>query len=390
MAESNRSVQDSRAERASARQAPAGEAPAHGAPAPEDVGPGPEVERRAPDDPRDLPRRSWLAVLKGSVREFGDDELADRAAALTYYGVLSFFPALLLLASLLGLGGTSTTEKVLAPVRELTPGPARDVLGRAVEQLQGHAATGSVMAVVGLVVALWSASGYVGAFMRAANRVYDMPEGRPMWKLLPLRIGMTALLMVLAAMSGIILVFTGSVARHVGGALGLGDTALNVWSIVKWPVLVVLVSLTIALLYAFSPNAKVKGWRWITPGSVLALLVWAAASAGFALYVSAFASYNRTYGTMAGVIVFLVWLWIGNLALLLGLEFDAEAVRQRAVLGGMPPEEEPYTEPRDTRAWDARDLRRVEGPGRNARGPRFGPRGGGSRVVRARRARRAA
>ncbi|MFC9339169.1 YihY/virulence factor BrkB family protein [Streptomyces sp. NPDC057021] len=315
MAESNRSAQDSRAERASARRAPAGEAPAHGTPDPEDVGPGPEVERRAPDDPRDLPRRSWLAVLKGSVREFGDDELADRAAALTYYGVLSFFPALLVLVSLLGLGGTSTTEKVLAPVRELTPGPARDVLGRAVEQLQGHAATGSVMAVVGLVVALWSASGYVGAFMRAANQVYDMPEGRPMWKLLPL---------------------------------------------------------------------------WITPGSVLALLVWAAASAGFALYVGAFASYNRTYGTMAGVIVFLVWLWIGNLALLLGLEFDAEAVRQRAVLGGMPSDEEPYTEPRDTRAWDARDLRRVEGPGPNARDPRFGPRGGGSRVVRARRARRAA
>ena len=362
MAASNRSVHDGRAEKAAAREAPAGEAPAHETPPPDDVGPGPEVERRAPGDPTDLPRRSWLAVLRGSVREFRDDELTDRAAALTYYGVLSLFPALLVLVSLLGLAGTSTTEKVLGHVREVTPGPARDVLGRAVEQLQGHSATGSVMAVVGVVVALWSASGYVGAFMRAANQVYDMPEGRPMWKLLPLRVGMTAVLMVLVVLSALILVFTGSVARHAGAALGLGDTALTVWSIAKWPVLIVLVSFTIALLYASSPNAKVKGWRWITPGSVLALLMWTAASAGFALYVGAFASYNKTYGTMAGVIVFLVWLWIGNLALLLGLEFDAEAVRQRAVLGGMPPDEEPYTEPRDTRAWDAHDLRRVGGP----------------------------
>ncbi|MFE4310296.1 YihY/virulence factor BrkB family protein [Streptomyces sp. NPDC056517] len=375
MAESNRSVHEGRADKAAAREAPDGEAsadeaPADETPAPEDVGPGPGVERRAPGDPTELPRRSWLAVLKGSVREFRDDELTDRAAALTYYGVLSLFPALLVLVSLLGLAGTSTTEQVLDHVRELTPGPARDVLGRAVEQLQDHSATGSVMAVVGVVVALWSASGYVGAFMRAANQVYDMPEGRPVWKLLPLRVGMTAVLVVLAGLSALILVFTGSLARHAGAALGFGDTALTVWSIAKWPVLIVLVSFAIALLYASSPNAKVKGWRWITPGSVLALLMWAAASAGFALYVGAVASYNKTYGTMAGVIVFLVWLWIGNLALLLGLEFDAEAVRQRAVLGGMPPDEEPYTEPRDTRAWDAHDLRRLEGPapGRDAPG----------------------
>ncbi|WP_078944716.1 YihY/virulence factor BrkB family protein [Streptomyces flavochromogenes] len=385
MAESNRSVHQGRAEEAAAREAPAGEASAHGTPAgkapahetpaPEDVGPGPEVERRAPGAPTDLPRRSWLAVLKGSVREFRDDELTDRAAALTYYGVLSLFPALLVLVALLGLGGTSTTEKVLDHVGELTPGPARDVLGRAVEELQGHSATGSAMAVVGVVVALWSASGYVGAFMRAADQVYDMPEGRPVWKLLPLRVGMTAVLTVLAALNALILVFTGSVARHAGAALGTGDTALTVWSFAKWPVLVVLVSFTIALLYASSPNAKVKGWRWITPGSVLALLMWTGASAGFALYVGAFASYNKTYGTMAGVIVFLVWLWIGNLALLLGLEFDAEAVRQRAVLGGMPPDEEPYTEPRDTRAWDAHDLRRLEGPD-SGRRPHRRPHGG--------------
>ncbi|MER7623710.1 YihY/virulence factor BrkB family protein [Streptomyces sp. NPDC126503] len=331
-------------------------------PAPEDVGPGPEVEERAPDSPSELPGRSWLAILKGSVREFASDELTDRAAALTYYGVLSVFPALLVLVSLLGVSGRSTTDRVLDNLRELAPGPARDVLGRAVENLQGHTGTGAVMVVVGLVVALWSASGYVGAFMRAANQVYDVPEGRPVWKVLPLRLGLTAVLMLMATASALIVVFTGDVARRAGDLLGVGDTALTVWSIAKWPVLVLLVVVMIALLYGASPNARTGGWRWITPGSVLALVIWMAASAGFALYVAEFASYNKTYGTMAGVIVFLVWLWISNLAVLLGLEFDAETLRQRAVAGGMPPDEEPYVEPRDTRSWSEEDVRSFRKP----------------------------
>ncbi|MFF1510387.1 YhjD/YihY/BrkB family envelope integrity protein [Streptomyces sp. NPDC058326] len=326
-------------------------------PEPEDAGPGPEVEERAPDSPADLPRRSWLAILKGSLREFVSDELTDRAAALTYYGVLALFPGLLVLVSLLGLSGPSTADKVMDSLRELTPGPARDVLARAVENVQGGTGAGAVMAVVGLVLALWSASGYVGAFMRAANRVYDVPEGRPVWKVLPIRLGLTAALMLMAAASALIVVFTGGVARRAGDVLGLGDTALTVWSIAKWPVLVLLVTMMIALLYWASPNAKGRGWRWITPGSALALLIWMAASAGFALYVAEFASYNKTYGTMAGVIVFLIWLWISNLAVLLGLEFDAEALRQRAVAGGMPPDEEPYVEPRDTRSWSEEDMR---------------------------------
>jgi membrane protein len=331
-------------------------------PAPEDVGPGPEVEERAPDSPSELPGRSWRAILKGSVREFASDELSDRAAALTYYGVLSVFPALLVLVSLLGISGRSTTDRVLDNLRELAPGPARDVLGRAVENLQGHTGTGAVMVVVGLVVALWSASGYVGAFMRAANQVYDVPEGRPMWKVLPLRLGLTAVLMLMATASALIVVFTGDVARRAGELLGVGDTALTVWSIAKWPVLVLLVVVMIALLYGASPNARTGGWRWITPGSVVALVIWMAASAGFALYVAEFASYNKTYGTMAGVIVFLVWLWISNLAVLLGLEFDAEVLRQRAVAGGMPPDEEPYVEPRDTRSWSEEDVRSFRKP----------------------------
>ncbi|WP_344403422.1 YihY/virulence factor BrkB family protein [Streptomyces longisporus] len=329
------------------------------APAPDEAGPGPEVERRAPDAPTKLPKGSWGAVLKGSLREFKDDELSDRAAALTYYGILALFPALLVLVSVLGLAGKSTTDTVLKNIRQFAPGSARDIITNAVHQLQGNAGIGSIMAIVGLVLAVWSASGYVAAFIRAANAVYDMPEGRPVWKVLPVRVGVTVVLMVLAVISALIVVFTGSLARQAGKVLGIGDTALTVWSIAKWPVLVVLVTVMIAILYWATPNARVKGFRWITPGSVLALVIWMIASAAFAVYVANFASYNKTYGSMAGVIVFLLWLWITNLAILLGLEFDAETVRQRAVAGGHPPETEPYTQPRDTRKWTEEDRRRL-------------------------------
>ncbi|MBV7694707.1 YihY/virulence factor BrkB family protein [Streptomyces sp. TRM70350] len=330
-------------------------------PAPEEAGPRPEVERAAPDSPTQLPMQSWGAVLKGSLREFKDDELADRAAALTYFTVLSLFPALLVLVSLLGVTGRSVTDRLLDELQQFAPGAGRDIITQAVQQLQNNAGIGSIMAIVGLVLAVWSASGYVAAFIRASNAVYDIPEGRPMWKILPVRLGLTVVLMVLATISAVIVVFTGGLARRAGEFLGLGDTVLTVWSLAKWPVLVLLVTLMIALLYWASPNARVGGWRWITPGSFLALVIWMIASAGFAFYVANFASYNKTYGTMAGVIVFLIWLWVTNLAILLGLEFDAETARQRAIIGGHPPEAEPYTEPRDTRAWDEQDRRRMDG-----------------------------
>ncbi|GHD87572.1 YihY/virulence factor BrkB family protein [Streptomyces naganishii] len=327
---------------------------------PEAVGPDPSAEAEAPDSPTDLPGRSWLAVFRRVLKEFQDDELTDRAAALTYYGVLSLFPALLVLVSLLGVAGQSATQQVLNNLRKLAPGSARDIITNAVHQLQNHAGVGSLLAVVGLLGAVWSASGYVAAFIRAANAVYDVPEGRPVWKVLPLRLALTVSLMLLAVASSLIVVFTGTLARQAGTALGLGDAGLTAWSIAKWPVLVVLVTMMIALLYWATPNAKVRGVRWITPGSLLALLIWLAASAGFAFYVANFGSYNKTYGTLAGVIVFLVWLWVTNLAILLGLEFDAEMARQRVIDGGHPADSEPYVEPRDTRTWDEQDQRRME------------------------------
>lgn len=233
----------------------------------EDYGPDAATENAAPDSPTELPRRSWSALLRRVLAEFKDDELTDRAAALTYYGILALFPALLVLVSLLGIAGASATQEVLDNIQKLAPGSARDVITNAVEQLQAKAGLGSALAVVGLVGAVWSASGYVAAFIRAANAVYDMPEGRPVWKVLPLRVALTVVLLVLAVVSALIVVFTGSLARQAGTALGVGDTALTVWSIAKWPVLVLLVTFMIAILYWAAPNARVKGFKWISPAA---------------------------------------------------------------------------------------------------------------------------
>ncbi|MBZ3902913.1 YihY/virulence factor BrkB family protein [Streptomyces griseiscabiei] len=316
------------------------------------VGGEPETER-APgaDSPAGLPRRSWWAVVRRTAKEFQDDELADRAAALTYYGVLSMFPALLVLVSTLGVVGQRATDRILDNIGDLAPGPARDILRDAVVQLGQSGGTGGVLAIAGLLAAVWSASGYVAAFIRTSNAVYDLPEGRPVWKLTPLRIALTLVLMVMLAVSALIVVFTGPLAERAGTTIGLGDAAIAVWDIVKWPVLLVLVTLMIALLYWAAPNVRGRGFRRVSPGGVLATLVWLAASAGFAVYAANFGSYNKTYGTLAGAVVFLVWLWLTNLAILLGLEFDAELSRERAITEGHAPTDEPYAEPRDTRTW---------------------------------------
>ncbi|WP_329128719.1 YihY/virulence factor BrkB family protein [Streptomyces sp. NBC_01476] len=320
------------------------------------------AEAAGPDQPTQLHGRSWWAAIRSTVTEFQKDELTDRAAALTYYAVQSLFPALLVLVSLLGVAGESATHRILDNLTELTPASAREIITHAVEQLQDTGGTGSVLAVVGLLGAVWSSSGYVGAFIRASNTVYDIPEGRPVWKVTPLRLLLTVVLMVLACASALIVVFTGALADQAGTLLGIGHAGLTAWSIAKWPVLVVLVVVMIAILYWAAPNAKGRGFRWITPGSLLALSVWLLASAGFALYVANFASYNRTYGTLAGVIVFLVWLWLTNVAMLLGLEFDAELARQRAIAGGLPADAEPYVRPRDTRSWSEEQREELADP----------------------------
>ena len=319
------------------------------------TGPSPAVKKKAPDELSDMRGRSWTAVLRRTLKEFKDDELSDRAAALTYYGILAIFPALLVLLSVLGLVGASANRAILDNLQQLAPGAARDILRTAVKDLQGSRGTSGVLAIVGLAGAFWSASGYVAAFIRASNAVYDVPEGRPVWKVLPVRLAVTLVLLVMLCASAVIVVFTGSLAARVGEALGIGSAGVTAWSIAKWPVLVLLVVLMVAILYWASPNARQPGFRWVSPGGFIAVLLWLLASGGFAVYVANFGSYNKTYGTLAGVIIFLIWLWISNLAILLGLEFDAETARERAIEGGLPSAEEPYVEPRDTRRFPRRE-----------------------------------
>ncbi|WP_033438138.1 YihY/virulence factor BrkB family protein [Saccharothrix sp. NRRL B-16314] len=306
----------------------------------------------APQAPTELPKRSWWGVLKRTVKEFGDDNLTDWAAALTYYAVLSLFPGLLLLTALLGLLGPDATKSVVDSLSVLGPGEARDLLVGAIQNVQSSNAIAGPLAVVGLVTALWSASGYVGAFMRASNSIYDVEEGRPWWKVIPLRLGLTVGVVMLLALTALGVTLTGGVAEWLGGALGLGSTFVTVWDVVKWPVLLVLASLAIGLLFWASPNVRQPSWLWITPGGLLTVLVWVAASLGFAFYVSNFGSYNKTYGSLAGVIVFLVWLWLSNLALLLGAELDAELERGRRMEAGQPEGRDPVAPPRDTAAMD--------------------------------------
>ena len=282
------------------------------------------------DSGRPAPRsvRHWLDVAKRTAMECRDDELLDRAAALTYYGFLAVFPTLLLAISILGLLGDSAVNKILNNVQTLAPGSVRNVLRTAIQQVRQNRGTGGTLALAGIAGAMWSASGYVGAFIRASTVIYGgVREKRPIWKVLPLRIGLTMLMMLASMISVIIVVFTGPLAGHAASIFGLSSTAVTVWSILKWPVLVLLVAGMIVLLFWAAPDAHSGGFRWISPGSTLAVVLWLILSSGFATYIANFASYNKTYGTVAGVIVFLLWLWLSNLAILLGLEFNAELAR---------------------------------------------------------------
>ncbi|MCW3069522.1 MAG: hypothetical protein JWL67_2147 [Solirubrobacterales bacterium] len=302
---------------------------------------------RAPSGPSRLPRHAWGGVLRRTVSEFRADDLTDMAAALTYYGVLAIFPALIALVSILGLVGHSATQPLIENLGKVTPGPAKTIFTSAIENVQRGRGTAGVALVAGLAVALWSASGYVAAFMRASNRIYDVEEGRPIWKTIPVRLGVTSVIVVLLAVSSVAVVLTGGLARQVGSLVGVGSSAVTAWDIAKWPVLLVLVSLMLAILYWASPNVKQPGFRWLSPGAICAVVLWVIASGLLALYVANFSSYNKTYGALAAVVVFLIWLWISNIAVLLGVELNAALERGRRIEAGHPADEEPFVEPRD-------------------------------------------
>ena len=281
------------------------------------------------------------------MREFIQDDMTDWAAALTYYSIMSIFPAIVVLTALVGLFGASASKPLIENVQQMAPGPARDIMIKSIQELQGASKLAGPLAIIGLLAAVWAASAYIGAFIRASNVIYDIEEGRPIWKTLPLRIGLTLAMVVLLAVTAIGVVVTGTLAERIASLFGVGPAGVLFWDIAKWPVLAVLISLAFALLYWAAPNVVHPGFRWLTPGSMLAVLLWVLASVGFGLYVANFGSYNKTYGSLAGVIAFLVWLWISNLAVLLGAEFDAELARSQRIEAGQPEEKEPFLPPRD-------------------------------------------
>ena len=315
------------------------------APAPDDS--------RKPRSPGELAKPTWKYALRKTVREFSADQCTDIAAALTYYAVLSLFPALIALISLLGVVGQGrrSTDTILSLVNQVAPGGTADVLREPLEQFSSSPAAGLAL-VFGIVLAIWSASGYVGAFSRAMNRIYEIDEGRPFWKLRPVQLAVTLVSILLILVMVIILIVSGPVTEMVGNALGLGETVQIVWSIVKWPILAATAVLIIGILYYATPNAKQPKFRWISMGALLALITLLIASVLFGLYVTNFSSYDRTYGSLAGIVVFLLWLWIANLALLFGAEFDAELERSRQLQAGIAAEENIQLPPRDTRTSD--------------------------------------
>ena len=312
----------------------------------------PEAEDdRKPDSPDDLTKSSWKYIARKTMREFSRDECTDLAAALTYYSVLALFPALVAVLSLVGLVGQGPkTAKTLVDILNQV-GVQSDTLEKTVTQLSTASGTGLAL-ILGLATALWSASGYVGSFGRAMNRIYEVGEGRPIWKLRPVMLLVTVITVVLAAAVALALVLTGPAAQAVGDAIGLGSTAVLVWNIVKWPVMLLVVIAIVALLYYATPNVKQPKFRWLSVGAVFAIVVWILASAAFGFYVANFSKYNKTYGALAGVIVFLLWLWLTNLALLFGAELDAELERGRELQAGVAAEKSVQLPPRDTKKLD--------------------------------------
>jgi membrane protein len=322
--------------------------------------PDPEDPRK-PASPTELRGRAWWFAVKRAFREFMDDQCTDLAAALTYYSVLAIFPAAIALVSLVGVfgKGKETVDTVLQVLNDVGAGSATDTLRGPLEQLASSQRAGLAL-VLGLATALWSASGYIGAFGRAMNRVYEIDEGRPFWKLRPLQLIITLIAVILAAMVALALVVTGPVATAIGDATGLGHSDVTVWDIAKWPVIALVVVTVIAVLYYATPNVQQPKFRWISVGALVAFVTWVIASLLFGLYVSMFSSYDKTYGALAGVVVFLLWLWITNLALLFGAELDSELERSRQLQAGMAAETDLQLPPRDDHGLVKRQERQAK------------------------------
>jgi membrane protein len=310
------------------------------------------VEQRGQDYvPKGVERKTGLwPTLKRTALEFQEDNLTDWAATLTYYGLLALFPALIVLVSIVGLVGDpeSTTNTLTDIVTKVGPESAATTFAGPISQVTESRSTAGFALIVSTLVALWSASGYLGAFIRASNVIYETREGRPFWKLRPLQLLLTLVVVLLLVVMALGVVLTGPIVSDVAEPIGVSDTAVSIWNYAKWLLIALLFVLMIGLIYHASPNVRQRGFKWISPGAVVALVVWLLASAGFGIYVSQFGSYNKVYGSLAGVVIILIWMWLTNLAILFGHELNAERERDVQLEEGVPDaEREIQLEPRD-------------------------------------------
>ena len=309
----------------------------------------------------DLNKPTWVYVARKTLREFSGDQCTDLAAALTYYAVLALFPTAIALLSLVGIfgQGSKTVDTLLRVVSEAGGSSVAQTVRPTLETLS-HTPGAGLALILGLLGALWSASGYVGAFGRAMNRIYGIGEGRPAWKLRPVMLLVTLVLVVLVAVAVLALIVSGPLTQSLGNALGLGSAAVLAWRLAKWPLLLIVAVVIVATLYYATPNVKQTKFRWLSIGALVAIVVWALLSLAFGFYVANFSNYNKTYGALAGVIVFLLWLWLTNLALLLGAELDAELERGRELESGVAAEDTIQLPARDTRNLDKAEAKHAQ------------------------------
>lgn len=305
--------------------------------APADARDDPHADGSHPEVTVDKP--IWFYVVRRTLRNFVAHRAVDLAAALTYYAVFAAVPALIALVSTLALVGRSeqVVEGMLRVVAELAPESATDTIQPVIERVAASPSAGLGL-LLGLLGALWSASAYVGAFGRAMNTVFQVEEGRPIWKLRPHVLLVTTILLTLVSTVATALVVSGPIAVAIGRAVGLADTTVRLWNTAKWPIVLLLVVVVVTLLYYGTPNVRRPKVRLFSAGAVVAIAGWILASLGLAYYVSRFSTYDATYGSLAGVIVFLLWLWITNIALMFGAELDAEVERSRQLRAGIPAE----------------------------------------------------
>jgi membrane protein len=282
--------------------------------------------------------RHFRAIVKRTLIGFYDDQMTHHAAALTYYGLMSLFPTLLLALSLLGLLGQypETYNAIIGYLRDVVPHSALVPLDASLRGALQHKGTAATALVISVVVALYGTTGVLEAARRALNVAFEVEHGRSFLKRKAIDIASTVVLMTLVLTSLVLVFVGGGFARDLFGFVGLGPTAADVWDIVRWPLAVAVAMLVFAYVYYVTPDVEQRSFRWVTPGAAVGVLLWLVASAGFSIYVSRVANVGAIYGTFAGAIILVGWLWLTNVALLFGAELNAEIEREKEISEGAP------------------------------------------------------